>query len=243
MTYHPKDHVPKCADKALALKEDEIARRKALFAQARRDKARLMAVLGQRGGGLTRCEASVLGSMFIANVRATVRREATYRPTRAGLAKATNYSERSVSRALAKLKALGLIAPTRYAKGGRTRDGHGLSTEWASGNLANLLAVLKGLGYIVATAFANRLKELTNWARETFAKRRVTGTRCPGTMYKNHKRRSLSGRKQSLSERALSLVCAPPDRAGPSQPLARAGQIHPDISPGSNSLGRIPIHA
>ena len=178
MTRHtPTDQVPK---------HTEIARRRALYQQANRDARALRTLFDrQKTGGLTRCEGAVLSRMVLANMRATIRKERTYRPTRAGIAKDTGYSVRSVSRALSRLKALGVIRPARYAKGGRDPKGQGLSTEWVSGGIVDLAKTLHSLGYRLGKVIAARLNELGRWCAAVFKRPKVTGTKWPGIIGEN----------------------------------------------------------
>lgn len=191
MTYHPKDHLPKSLrDDDRAKAQEAIEHIKALYRHAKRVANGLTTLTErQQQGGLTRSEAAVLGRMVLANLRASARGELHYRPGRACLARDTGYSERTVSKALSRLKELGLIEAARYSKGGRVKA-HGLATEWRSGGLDRLLTVLSSLGYRLGKGISDTLTEAVNWARAKLSKRHEnkqenripTGKLVPGTL-------------------------------------------------------------
>ena len=191
MTYHPKDHLPKSLrDDDRAKAKESIEHLKALYRHAKRVANGLTTLTErQQQGGLTRSEAAVLSRMVLANLRASARGELHYRPGRACLARDTGYSERTVSKALSRLKDLGLIEAARYSKGGRVKA-HGLATEWRSGGLDRLLTVLSSLGYRLGKGISDTLTEAVNWARAKLSKRHEnkqensipTGKLVPGTL-------------------------------------------------------------
>jgi DNA-binding transcriptional ArsR family regulator len=191
MRYLPKDHLPKSVkDDSREKAQEALEHLKALYRHAKRVATSLTTVTErQQQGSLTRSEAAVLGRMILANLRASARGELHYRPGRARLAQETGYSERTVSKALAKLKDLDLIHAARYSKGGRVKA-HGLVTEWRSGGLDGLLSVLKSLGYRLGKGIAETVSEAVNWAREKLTKRaenkqqndNPTGKLVPGTL-------------------------------------------------------------
>ncbi|MEO9629231.1 MAG: hypothetical protein ABJG14_02180 [Sulfitobacter sp.] len=191
MNYLPKDHLPKSVkDDSREKAQEALEHLKALYRHAKRVANGLTTMTErQQQGSLTRSEATVLGRMILANLRASARGELHYRPGRARLAQDTGYSERTVSKALAKLKDLNLIHAARYSKGGRVKA-HGLATEWRSGGLDTLLSVLTSLGYRLGKSIADTVSEAVNWAREKLTKRHEnkrqndnpTGKLVPGTL-------------------------------------------------------------
>lgn len=191
MRYIPKDHLPKSVrDDSREKAQEALEHLKALYRHAKRVANGLTTMTErQQQGALTRAEGAVLGRMILANLRASARGELHYRPGRARLAQDTGYSERTVSKALAKLKDFNLIQVARYSKGGRVKA-HGLATEWRSGGLEELLSVLKSLGYRLGKAIAETVSEAVNWAREKLTKRHEnraeadipTGKLVPGTL-------------------------------------------------------------
>lgn len=191
MTYHPKDHLPKSLrDDDRAKAQEAIEHLKALYRHAKRVANGLTTLTErQQQGGLTRSESAVLGRMVLANLRASARGELHFRPGRACLARDTGYSERTVSKALSRLKGPGLIEAARYSKGRRVKA-HGLATEWRSGGLDRLLTVLSSLGYRLGKGISDTLTEAVNWAPAKLSKRHEnkqenripTGKLVPGTL-------------------------------------------------------------
>ncbi|WP_128910793.1 hypothetical protein [Tropicibacter alexandrii] len=193
----PTDHLPKTLpDRTCIRREEEIERRKSLFRQAKATSTGLRTALDQqyKRGSLTRADHLILTLMIRQNLRACVRKELFYRPTRKGLARASGYSQRTVSTSLARLKAAGLVVAVRYAKGGRLGDkGHGLATEWRSGCLQLLPDQLAALGYRLSKSFIADLRDLAAWAahqvgQHTETKADIilpappTGKKLPGTL-------------------------------------------------------------
>jgi len=195
--FSPTDHLPQArSDRDLARGNAEIERRKGLFRQAR-NTAQAIRTLTDRqpAGSLTRAEAAILSEMVLQNLRACVRRDLSYRPTRKRLAKATGYSERTVSTAIARLKDAGVVVVARYAKGGRLGDkGRGLATEFRAGCLQFLADQLAGLGYRLPKSLRADLVDLGAWAAaqvgehtapasDAPARAKPTGKKLPGTLY------------------------------------------------------------
>lgn len=167
MLSNPTDHLPKTVrDRDCIRRDEEIERRKVLYRQARNVSAALRTVTDrQRGGQLTRADGAVLAQMILQNVRACVRKEHHYRPTRARVASLTGYSERTVSKSITRLKEAGLIVAQRYAKGGRLGNkGKGLATEFRSGCLQFLCDQMASLGYRLGKDLRSDITDLGNWA-------------------------------------------------------------------------------
>ena len=248
MTYTPHDHLPQSLrDDSQAKAEEAIEHLKALYAHASRVARGLATLIDrQRHGGLSRSEAAVLSRMVLANLRAAARGELHYRPGRAALARDTGYSERTVSKALTRLKSFGLIEAARYAKGGRI-DKHGLATEWRSGGLDNLLVVLRGLGYRVEKSIAETVTEAVNWVRAKLSKHIEnvqenpipTRKSVPGTLVCNSKGNlDMAERVRLLAARAASVLRASHDLPGrPRHDPPASRSVSCDLIPTSGSLG------
>ncbi|WBU51889.1 hypothetical protein [Paracoccus sp. SCSIO 75233] len=183
------------SDKALRRRSDEIERRKAMFGQARAVESALRTITDrQPGGQLTRGEAAILAKMIRQNLCACVRKERHYRPTRAMLAKQTGYSQRTVSKAITRLKEVGIVAVARYAKGGRLGDkGKGLATEFRAGCLQFIVEQMEALGYHLPKSLRDDLASLGRWAAaqvgestviksDTPKPKKPTGKKVPGTL-------------------------------------------------------------
>lgn len=167
MLSNPTDHLPKTVrDRDCIRRDEEIERRKVLYRQARNVSAALRTVTDrQRGGQLTRADGAVLAHMVLQNVRACVRKEHHYRPTRARVARLTGYSERTVSKSIKRLTDAGLIVVQRYAKGGRLGNkGKGLSTEFRSGCIQFLCDQMASLGYRLGKDLRSDITDLGKWA-------------------------------------------------------------------------------
>lgn len=163
----PIDHLPQTVrDNDIIRREEEIERRKTLFRQARAVSTALRTITDrQTDGHLTKADGAVLAHMVLQNLRACVRKERIYRPTRKRLAKVTGYSQRTVSKSITRLKDAGVLVVSRYAKGGRQgNNGKGLATEFRSGCLQFLTDQLKALGYRVGVTLHSDLSELARWA-------------------------------------------------------------------------------
>lgn len=201
MSLNPKDHLP--AYVRDDRNDEEIERLKGLYRQAKAVSKGLQTVLQrQRKGDLTRAEGEILSAMILQNLRACVRKELFYRPTRARLARDTGYSVRTVSKALTHFKELGLITVARYAKGGRLGDkGTGLATEFRSGRLKGFCEAMASLGYRLGKSLLAELRDLALWAE---AQIEPTGKKVPGTLVLNTKR-ALKSTKVALSEMAQRL--------------------------------------
>ena len=192
----PIDHLPaSLRDRDCLKRAEEIERRKTLFRQARGVAMSLRSITDrQRGGRLTRADGHILSLLVLQNLRACVRRERHYRPTRAMLAKSSGYSERTVSASIGRLKAAGIIVVARYATGGRLGNkGTGLATEFRSGCLQFLAEQLDGLGYRLPKALRADLSDLAAWAaaqvgehtqpsEDTSPRPKPTGKKVPGTI-------------------------------------------------------------
>ncbi|MEM9966477.1 MAG: hypothetical protein AAF755_00105 [Pseudomonadota bacterium] len=223
MTYTPIDHLPKSVrDDSRAKTQESVEHLKALYAHAKRISRGLLTLTDRQSHGkLTRAEGAVLSRMVLANLRASARGQLHYHPGRAVLARDTGYSERTVSKALTRLKDLGLIEVARYAKGGRVHN-HGLVTEWRSGGLDGLLEVLRNLGYRLGKSIADTVSEAVNWIRTKLSKRQEnkdqganpTGNLLPGTLVCNPK----GTPEPSNGAPAASVGCAEsePEPHGPS---------------------------
>lgn len=257
MSSSPIDHLPATLrDRDCIRLEEAIERRKALFRQARSVSAALRSITErQPQGQLTRAEGAILSQMLLQNLRACVRQERHYRPTRALLAKRTGYSERTVSKAIGRFKDLGLVVAQRYAKGGRLGDkGKGLATEFRSGCLQFLCDQLKALGYRLPKSLRCDLEDLARWAAlqvgqqptaqqsDPRSKPEPTGKQVPGTMLGQVKRAARNGPNPA----PVATVQAEPTRKKGEPPL-RPGP-HAFLSKESNSssprpgrIGRAPL--
>ncbi|WP_138468246.1 hypothetical protein [Poseidonocella sp. HB161398] len=196
MSSTPLDHLPKSLrDRDCIRLNEEVERRKSLFRQARAVSSGLRTIFERQAGGrLTRAEGAVFEVMVLQNLRACVRKERHYRPTRAMIARRTGYSERTVSKAIARFKEAGLVVVQRYAKGGRLGDkGHGLATEFRSGCMQFLGDQLAALGYRLPKGLRKDLMDLARWAAaqvgertepatDAPAKAAPTGKKVPGTI-------------------------------------------------------------
>lgn len=163
----PTDHLPKTIrDSDCRRRDEEIERRKSLFRQARAVASALRTITErQPKGQLTRADGAVLATMVLQNLRACVRKELIYRPTRRWMARQTGYSERTVSTSIGRLKGAKLAVVSRYAKGGRLGDrGKGLATEFRTGCLQFLCEQLEQLGYRVPKSLRDDLVDLAKWA-------------------------------------------------------------------------------
>lgn len=193
-TFEPRDHLPaSLRDADCRRRDDEIDRRKSLFRQARGMASALRTVTEKQRGRLTRADGHILSLMILQNLRSCVRRERLYTPTRARLARLSGYDIRTVSRALAKLKAAGVIVIARYPQGGRLgHRGRGLATEFRSGCLQFLADQLAALGYKLPRSLRDDLAGLARWAayqvgestepvRDLSRSRKPTGTKCLAT--------------------------------------------------------------
>lgn len=194
--YEPVDHVLKSVrDSDCRRYQETIERRKTMFRQARGVASALHTITDrQPAGGLTRADGHILSMMVLQNLRACVRGERHYRPTRKVLARRSGYSERTVSAALTRLKSAGIVVAARYAKGGRLGDkGRGLATEWRSGCLQFLADQLAALGYRLPKSLRADLADLGRWAAEQVGETtsmssdagrgEPTGKLLPGTLY------------------------------------------------------------
>lgn len=194
-TYQPIDHVPASVrDRDCQRRDEAVDRRKALYRQAKALANALRAVTDRQRGGLTRSAGHVLSILIRQNLRACVRKELFYMPTRAALAKETGLTERTVSAAISRLKEAGLIVIARYGKGGRLgRKGRGLATEFRSGCLTFCADQLAGLGYRLPTGLHDDLVGMAAWAArqtgeapeqsaDTPRERVSTGKKLPGTL-------------------------------------------------------------
>lgn len=182
MSSMPIDHLPRSmSDQALRRRSDEIERRRAMFRQAKAVASALRTITDrQPGGQLTRAEAAILARIIRQNFCACVRKERHYRPTRAALAKHTGYSQRTVSKAIARLKEVGIIAVARYAKGGRLGDkGKGLATEFRSGCLQFIIEQLQALGYRLPKSLRDDLAGLARWAAAQVGEQTVMQSDAP----------------------------------------------------------------
>lgn len=178
----PNDHLPATLrDRDFTRRAEAIEALRADYRHARSISAGLRAITDQQSKGqLTRSAGFILAMMVRQNVRACARREATYRPTRRGLARLTGYSQRTVSTALSALKAAGLVVSFRYSMGGRQGDnGTGLATEWRAGCLQFLPEQLVALGYRLPKTMVEDLRDLAEWAARQVGERTGVERSCP----------------------------------------------------------------
>jgi len=126
----------------------------------------------QPKGALTDREGRVLAAMIRQNAIACVWKRRTYRPTRKRLARGTGLSVRTVSTALTKLKAAGIVVVERYGKGGRNGDrGQGLATEFRAGCMQFLADQLAALGYRLPASLRAEIEDWGRWAAEQLGER------------------------------------------------------------------------
>jgi len=190
----PRDHLPaSLRDSDCRRRDDEKDRRRAMYMQAKAAGNALRTIVRRQPGPLTKADADVLAEMIRRNLGACVLRRRLYCPTRARLARDTGYDVRTVSRALTKLKAAGVIVAARYASGGRLgHRGRGLATEFRSGCLQFLAEQLAGLGYRLPKSLRDDLAGLARWAAHQVGEstepapdssrpEEPTGTKCPST--------------------------------------------------------------
>ena len=215
LPYEPHDHLPKSLrDEHCLRRDEEVETRQDLYRHAKAAAGGVRAIVERQPGPLTRSECAVLWIMVRQDLRACVRRERTYRPTREGIADETGFSVRTVSRALARLKDLRLIEVVRYAKGGRAGNkGHGLATEFRSGGLMDLEERLAALGYRVGK-LGRSIKAAARWAADRI-RPKPTGTFCLGTM----------GRTQPSGPRDAKDAPAERSQPGTTPKRGRIGQL------------------
>ena len=234
----PVDHLRATMhDRDYHRKNDAIERNKAMYRQARGVSTALRTSMErQPKGGLTRADGAILSLMILQNLRACVRRQLFYCPTRARLAKLSGYSERTVSRAIARLIKAGLIVVARYAKGGRHGRGKGIATEFRSGCLQFLVEQMATLGYRLPKTLRADLTGLAAWAAVQCGEepqhstdtpspvtKMSTGTQCPTTILP--------------SERAVPIQ---PVKAA--DPQSEAPSSADTADPPRTSRGRHPFH-
>lgn len=194
MLSEPFDHVPKTAPDHRRY-DEEIERRKAMFRQARTTASALRTITDRQRGELSRADGHIMALMIQQNLRACVRREKHYRPTRRWLAEQSGYSERTASRSISRLKRAGIIVVSRYAQGGRVgHTGKGLATEFRTGCLQFVADQLVGLGFKLPKGLREDLTDLAAWAADRTSQAATsatdmpptpvsTGTQCPGTLW------------------------------------------------------------
>lgn len=176
----PRDHVPRA---------EAIGRQKALYGQAKSAAEKVRDTIRRLPRGvLPRSAAEVMEVMVLMDLRASIRREPTYRPTRKRIAAATGYSERTVSDALSRLAAAGLIEVACYGRGGRDgHRGHGLATEFRAGRVMAALDRLIAMGAKLAAGAIRGLRDLAAAVvaeprRAGFRHRKPTGKQLPGIL-------------------------------------------------------------
>lgn len=117
------------------------------------------------GGTFTKAEILVLAEMLRYNLQAAVQKAPIYRPGRAKPARRLNLSERTVSRAFAKLRSLEMLVVHRYPQGGRDlKRNRGLVTEFATGYLHDVDTALEALGYKLPKPVKKDLADWAAWA-------------------------------------------------------------------------------
>lgn len=187
----PVDHIPASMRDSDCLRyAEKVERQKSLFRQARGVATALRTITDRQRGQLTRADGHVASLMVLQNLRACVRGELFYRPTRRGLAKETGYSERTISASLTRLRKAGIGVVARYGKGGRLgHKGKGLSTEWRSGCLQFLCDQLAALGYRLPKGLRDDLNDWGAWAARQVGQQpehtdqaEPTGKQLPGTL-------------------------------------------------------------
>ncbi len=259
MTYHSAsptgriDHLPQSVrDRDCIARDDEIERRKVLYREARAISAALRSVVDHRHGGkFTRAEGAVLAALIRGNLRACVRKELFYRPTRRALAKDTGYSERTVSRAIGSVTRAGLIVVARYAKGGRMGDkGKGISTEFRSGCLQFVAGQLAALGYRLPKSLKADLDGIGRWAADQVGEHpphvdaaksaEPTGTKCPGIVMQED--RAAPGKPDvSPVSRVAGALATVEDKPPAAPPGFYAAHCHENGKSGSGSVPRPPL--
>lgn len=169
--YAPIDFLPKtCRDSDARKREAAIEALKSRYVKNRQVSAGLSASLKRQclRGGLTRIEAEILSIKVRMNLNAAARGERTYIPTRRALANEVGCSDRTVTRAIARLVGLGLITPVRYQRGGRWH-GKGLSTEFRTAEFGEILSVLRELGYRLGAGIRDAVSSAISWAKSAMS--------------------------------------------------------------------------